>query len=59
MPSDSRPTAAGEGPRRRLQTFDDSIFGELFETKYDLAIQDIVKMHSNTTTTPALKISPG
>jgi coenzyme F420 hydrogenase subunit beta len=27
------------------KTFDDSIFGELFETKYDLATQDIVKMN--------------
>jgi coenzyme F420 hydrogenase subunit beta len=27
------------------KTFDDSIFGELFETKYDLAVEDIVKMN--------------
>jgi coenzyme F420 hydrogenase subunit beta len=27
------------------KTFDDSIFGELFETKYDLPIGDIVKMN--------------
>jgi coenzyme F420 hydrogenase subunit beta len=27
------------------KTFDDSIFGELFETKYDLPIADIIKMN--------------